>query len=59
MKNGDIVKISGADGIISHYGIVIEMLCKDAAFLKVPCKEDRDKAPAGIIVLGIDYLSPV
>ena len=58
MEAGKMVKINGADGIKSHYGIIIEMLCKDAAFLKVPCKEDRDKAPTGIILLGIDYLSP-
>lgn len=32
MKNGDIVKISGADGIKSHYAIIVEMLCKDGVF---------------------------
>ncbi len=59
MKSGDIVKISGAANVKSHYGIIIEMLCKDAAFLKVPCKEDREKTPQGIILLGVDYLSLV
>lgn len=57
MKKGDLVKIK-ADGIHSHFGIIVDTFTEHAAILKVPCSEDR-KTPEGLILLGISYLTVI
>lgn len=59
MKKGDVVRISNAESVKSHYGIVLDMLDDKAAFLKVPCREDRERAPQGVLLLGIYYLAVI